>query len=226
MSFERALPLIGADGLARLAESRVAVVGVGGVGGHVAEQLARCGVGEIVLIDGDVVEKSNLNRQIVALTSTLGLNKAEIMRDRIEDINPDCRAEAYPVMLDGSNCARLLDGVDYVADAIDQLSAKADLAQFCAERGLPIVCAMGAGNRAGYCEFSVTDIYKTQYDPLAKKFRRMMKERGVKKLDVCYTPVPPSYTGSGVASVSYTPAACGIRMAAYIAERLLAKRSC
>lgn len=221
MNFTRSLPLIGEDGLARLAACRVTVVGLGGVGGYVVEVLARSGVGALTLIDGDKVEESNLNRQIAALSKDIGRYKAEVLAERVEQINPRCKVNAVCEMLTDSNCAALVDGSSYVADAIDSLAAKAALAVYCTGKGLPIVSAMGAGNRAGWCDFRVADIYKTDYDPLAKKFRKMMKERGVRKLDVCFTQTPPVQTGGTVASMPFAPAACGVRMGAYIVERLL-----
>ena len=224
MNFSRSLPLIGEDGLARLAACRVTVVGLGGVGGYAVEVLARSGVGALTLIDGDKVEESNLNRQIAALSKDIGRYKAEVLADRVEQINPRCKVNAVCEMLTESNCAALVDGSNYVADAIDSLAAKAALAVYCTGKGLPIVSAMGAGNRAGWCDFRVADIYKTDYDPLAKKLRKMMKERGVRKLDVCFTQMPPVQTGGTVASMPFAPAACGVRMGAYIVERLLGKR--
>lgn len=221
MNFTRSLPLIGEDGLARLAACRVTVVGLGGVGGYVVEVLARSGVGALTLIDGDKVEESNLNRQIAALSKDIGRYKAEVLAERVEQINPRCKVNAVCEMLTESNCSALVDGSSYVADAIDSLAAKAALAVYCTGKGLPIVSAMGAGNRAGWCDFRVADIYKTDYDPLAKKFRKMMKERGVRKLDVCFTRTPPVQTGGTVASMPFAPAACGVRMGAYIVERLL-----
>ena len=221
MNFTRSLPLIGEDGLARLAACRVTVVGLGGVGGYVVEVLARSGVGALPLIDGDKVEESNLNRQIAALSKDIGRYKAEVLAERVEQINPRCKVNAVCEMLTESNCSALVDGSSYVADAIDSLAAKAALAVYCTGKGLPIVSAMGAGNRAGWCDFRVADIYKTDYDPLAKKFRKMMKERGVRKLDVCFTQTPPVQTGGTVASMPFAPAACGVRMGAYIVERLL-----
>ena len=221
MNFSRSIPLIGEDGLARLAACRVTVVGLGGVGGYAVEVLARSGVGALTLIDGDKVEESNLNRQIAALSKDIGRYKAEVLAERVEQINPRCKVNAVCEMLTESNCAALVDGSSYVADAIDSLAAKAALAVYCTGKGLPIVSAMGAGNRAGWCDFRVADIYKTDYDPLAKKFRKMMKERGVRKLDVCFTQMPPVQTGGTVASMPFAPAACGVRMGAYIVERLL-----
>ena len=223
MNFSRSIPLIGEDGLARLAACRVTVVGLGGVGGYAVEVLARSGVGALTLIDGDKVEESNLNRQIAALSKDIGWYKAEVLAERVEQINPRCKVNAVCEMLTDSNCAALVDGSSYVADAIDSLAAKAALAVYCTGKGLPIVSAMGAGNRAGWCDFRVADIYKTDYDPLAKKFRKMMKERGVRKLDVCFTQTPPVQTGGTVASMPFAPAACGVRMGAYIVERLLVR---
>lgn len=221
MSFSRSVPLIGEDGLARLAASRVTVVGLGGVGGYIAEVLARSGVGSLTLVDGDKVEESNLNRQLVALRSTVGRYKAVVAAERVEQINPACKVEAVCEMLGADNCERLLAGSSYVADAIDSLDDKVSIALYCTTHGVPVVSAMGAGNRVGWCDYRIADVFKTDYDPLAKKFRRLMKDHGIKKLDVCYTSSPAVQTGGTVASMPFAPAACGIRIGAYIVEKLL-----
>lgn len=216
----RTVALLGEEAVARLENARVAVVGLGGVGGHVLEMLARAGVGRLLLIDGDVVDESNLNRQIIATTDTVGVPKAQAAKDRVLAINPLCEAESVAERLTASNAADMLSGdIDYIADCIDSIKDKIALVCFAKEKGIPIISACGAGNRSGLCDFEITDVYKTSEDPLARKMRGLLKKAGVKKLDVCYTRELPQKT-AGVASVPYNPAMCGIKMGGYIVLRL------
>lgn len=216
----RTVALLGDEAVERLEHSRVAVVGLGGVGGHVLETLARAGVGSLLLIDGDVVDESNLNRQIIATTETVGKPKADVAKDRVLSVNPLCEVKAVGERICASNAAALLDGdIDYIADCIDSIQDKVALVCFAKERGIPVISACGAGNRSQLCDFEITDVYKTCNDPLARKLRGLLKNAGVKKLDVCYTRELPQKT-SGVASVPYNPAACGIKMGGYIVLRL------
>lgn len=186
--FSRTESLLGTDAMEELAKARVAVFGVGGVGGYVAEALARSGVGAIDLIDSDTVNRSNINRQIIALHSTIGRYKVDVMKDRIADINPDCQVEAH-------RCFYLPENKDtfdfsqytYVVDAVDTVAAKIALVLQAQEAGTPIISSMGAGNKLNPAEFEVADIYKTTVCPLAKVMRRELKQRGVKKLKVVYS---------------------------------------
>lgn len=216
----RTVALLGEDAVRKLENSRVAVVGLGGVGGHVLETLARAGVGEFVLVDGDVVDESNLNRQIIATVKTVGQAKAKVAKERVLEINPLAEVVEVQARLTEGNVESILSGdIDYIADCIDSLPDKVALVCFAQKKGIPIISACGAGNRSQLCDFEITDVFKTQYDPLARKLRGMLKNAGIKKLDVCYTRALPQKT-AGVASVAYNPAACGIRMGGYIVLKL------
>lgn len=187
----RTAMLLGEGGMRRLAQAHVAVFGVGGVGGHLAEALARAGVGAISLFDNDVVSPSNINRQAVALHSTLGRPKVEVMRDRILDINPDCHVYTHKTFYLPENADDYpLDGYTYIADAIDTVSAKIELAVRAARAGIPMIAAMGAGNRTDPTRFAVTDLFKTTGCPLARVMRRELKARGIKRLKVVFSDEP------------------------------------
>lgn len=190
--FSRTERLIGADGLARLRASRVAVFGLGGVGSFAAEALVRSGVGAIDIIDNDTVAPSNLNRQLIALRSTLGRLKTDAMRERLLDINPACDIAAHPVFVDSAS----IDAFDfaryaYVIDAIDTVSAKLLLVERSHAARVPIISCMGAGNKLDPARFEVADISATQTCPLARVMRRELSRRGIKSLKVVYSKEPP-----------------------------------
>ncbi len=220
----RSLPLLGEQGLERLQNARVAVFGIGGVGGHLCEALARAGVGELHLFDKDTVSLSNINRQAVALHSTVGLPKVEVMKARISDINPDCRVVAHEVFYLPENADEYdLSGFDYIADAIDTVSAKVELICRAKAQNVPIISAMGAGNKLDPSAFRVADLAKTQGCPLARIMRRELGARGIRHLSVVYSeekPRPsllPSEHGKHTpASVSFVPPAMGLIMAGRI----------
>ena len=183
--------MLGEAAMEKLAAARVAVFGVGGVGGHLCEALARAGVGAIDLFDSDEVSVSNINRQAVALHSTVGRPKVEVMRERILDINPDCNVRAFNVFYLPENAdAYPLEGYSYVADAIDTVSAKIELAVRAKAAGIPMIAAMGAGNRTDPTRFAVTDLFFTTGCPLARTMRRELKARGVTKLKVVFSDEP------------------------------------
>lgn len=184
----RSAMLLGEDGIKNLTAAKVAVFGVGGVGGYVCEALARAGVGELHLFDNDVVSLSNINRQIIALHSTVGKPKVEVMKERILDINPDCKVVAHQVFYLPENAdAFPLGDFDYVADAIDTVSAKIELAVRCTATNVPLISAMGTGNKLDATRFTVTDISKTSGCPLARVMRRELKARGIGHLKVVYS---------------------------------------
>ena len=220
----RSLPLLGKEGLDRLQSARVAVFGIGGVGGHLCEALARAGVGELYLFDKDTVSLSNINRQAVALHSTVGLPKVEVMKARIADINPDCRVVTHEVFYLPENADEYdLSGFDYIADAIDTVSAKIELICRAKAASVPIISAMGAGNKLDPSAFRVCDLAKTQACPLARIMRRELGARGIRHLSVVYSeekPRPsllPSEHGKHTpASVSFVPPAMGLIMAGKI----------
>ena len=233
--FIRSAMLLGEDAIERLTAAKVAVFGVGGVGGYVCEALARAGVGELHLFDNDVVSLSNINRQIIALQSTVGRPKVEMMRERILDINPDCRVVAHQVFYLPENADDFpLSEFDYVADAIDTVSAKIELAVRATASNIPIICAMGTGNKLDATRFCVTDLSKTSGCPLARVMRRELKARGMTHLKVVYSTeeakkpislneeesvrIPP-------ASLPYVPPVAGLLMAGEIIRAIAEKES-
>lgn len=190
--FSRTGLLLGRSAMDHLAECRVAVFGIGGVGGYVCEALARSGVGTFDLIDNDKVCLTNINRQIIATRKTVGKYKTEVMKERILDINPEAVVNTYNCFFLPENASDFpFDKYDYVVDAIDTVTAKIELVMQCQKSGVPIMSSMGAGNKLDPTKFRVADIYKTSMDPLAKVMRRELKKRGVKRLKVVYSEEEP-----------------------------------
>lgn len=190
--FSRTELLIGDDGVDKLKNSRVAVFGVGGVGGYVVEALARSGVGTIDIVDNDDVSLTNINRQIIALHSTVGRPKVDVMEERIRDISPSTVVNKYNCFFLPENSDNFdFRRYDYVVDAIDTVTGKIELAVKCKEFNVPLIASMGAGNKLDPTAFRVTDIFKTKVDPLARVMRNALKKRGIKKLKVVYSEEPP-----------------------------------
>lgn len=225
--------LLGAEGVEKLARARVAVFGVGGVGGYAVEALARAGVGAIDLFDSDTVSRSNINRQIVALQSTVGKAKVEVMRERIADINPDCLVTAHEVFYLPENADDYpLDGYDYIIDAIDTVGAKVELIVRAERAGVKIISAMGAGNKLDPTRFAVTDLFKTEGCPLARVMRHELRKRGIKHLKVVFSDEPArtpvtSDTKDGTdqrkrapGSVSFVPSVAGLILAGEVVREL------
>ena len=191
--FSRTQLLLGKDNMDRLAEAKVAIFGIGGVGGYVAEALARSGVGSFVLVDDDKVCLTNLNRQIIATRKTVGKYKAEVMRDRILEINQDAEVEVRKCFYLPENADEFdFNEYSYVVDAVDTVTAKLEIIMRAKECGVPVISSMGAGNKLDPTKFQVADIYKTSMCPLAKVMRRELKKRGVKKLKVVYSTEKPT----------------------------------
>lgn len=191
--FSRTELLFGKEAMDKLAGSKVAVFGIGGVGGYVCEALVRSGVGAFDLIDDDKVCLTNLNRQIIATRSTVGKYKTDVMRDRMLDINPKVEVEVHKCFFLPDNADDFpWDSYDYVVDAVDTVTAKIALVMKCKEKNIPIISSMGAGNKLDGSQFKVADIYKTKVCPLAKVMRRELKKRGVKKLKVVYSEEIPT----------------------------------
>lgn len=221
--------LIGQDATARLAASAVAVFGLGGVGSYVAEALARAGVGRLVLVDGDTVADSNRNRQLCALTSTVGRSKADVIAERVHDINPACIVEAHTLFYLPPDGEGLIDGCDYVADAVDTVKAKLGLALECASKNIPLISAMGCGNKLDATAFRVADITKTKTCPLCRVMRRELKLHGIDHLKVVYSEeVPRTPLGTDdkrtPASISFVPGAAGLVLAGEIIKDLTGVR--
>lgn len=222
--FQRTGMLIGEEGLKRLSESHVAVFGIGGVGGYVAEALARCGVGEITLVDRDVVSMSNLNRQIIALESTVGRMKTRVMKERIEDICPDTVVHTREVFFLPENSHTFhFEDYDYVVDAVDTVTAKIEILMRCRESGVPSISSMGTGNKMDPSKLQVADIYKTSMCPLAKVMRHELKKRGVKHQKVVFSTEEPVANHRTPGSMSFVPGAAGLLIASAVVRDLLGK---
>lgn len=191
--FSRTQLLLGEDAMKRLSEAKVAVFGIGGVGGYVVEALVRSGVRSFVLVDDDKVCLTNINRQIIATRKTVGKYKVEVMKERILEINPDAEVEMHKCFFLPENEGDFsFQDYDYVVDAVDTVTAKLQLVMQAKEAGVPVISCMGAGNKLDPTQFEVSDIYKTSVCPLAKVMRRELKKRGVKKLKVVYSKEKPT----------------------------------
>ena len=185
--FSRSELLLGKEGMEKLKNAHVAVFGIGGVGGHAAEALARTGVGKLDLFDNDTVSMTNINRQIIATLDKVGQYKVDVMKERIAQINPEAEVNAYRCFFMPDNSAEFdFTQYDYVIDAVDTVTAKLELVMKSREAGVPIICSMGAGNKLDAAAFQVADIYKTSVCPLARVMRNELRKRGVKKLKVVY----------------------------------------
>ena len=230
--FSRTERIFGADGMKRLADCHVAVFGVGGVGSYIAEGLARSGVGRITLVDSDDVDITNLNRQLEALSSTIGTPKADAMRDRIIQINPECEVIVKSCFFMPDNSDDFdFSQYDYIADAVDTVTAKIELVMKAQRENIPIISSMGTGNKLCPAMLEVSDIYKTSMCPLAKVMRIELKKRGVKRLKVVYSkeePIRVTVTGDGdahgrniPASAVFVPGTAGLIIASEIVKDIL-----
>ena len=221
--FSRTALLLGEAGVEKLRKSRVAVFGLGGVGSWCAEALARAGVGTLALVDKDRVEESNLNRQLVALTSTVGRPKAEVMRERVLDIFPACNVQAHELFyLPETAHLFPLGEYDYIADCIDNVTAKIHLICSAGAAGAPVISAMGAGNKLRADGFRVSDLAETRVDPLARVMRRELKKRGIEHLPVVWSDeLPKKGDPDTVGSVSFVPPVMGLLMAGFIVGELV-----
>jgi tRNA A37 threonylcarbamoyladenosine dehydratase len=236
--FCRTARVLGEGAIRKLQNARVAVFGIGGVGGYVCEALARAGVGALDLFDSDAVSRSNLNRQIIALQSTVGRSKTEVMRERIIDINPDCRVTVQNVFYAPENADEFpLEGYDFVADAIDSVKSKVELICRATEAGVPIISSMGTGNKLDPSRLRVTDLSKTEGDPLARVMRRELRARGITHLSVVWSSEAPAeapedapeiegdaHKRTPPGSLPFVPPVAGLLMASEIVRGLTEKR--
>lgn len=227
--------LIGEEGLKKLRRARVAVFGIGGVGGYVVEALARSGVGALDLFDGDTVALTNINRQIIALENTVGRPKVEVAQERVLLIDPQCRVETNVLFLTPENAGEIdFSRYDYVADAIDTVTSKLELIQRCREAGVPVISCMGAGNKLDPTLFRVADIEKTSVCPLAKVMRRELKRRGISGVKAVYSTeeaLRPQAAQEGDSkgtagrpvpgSMAFVPSVAGLVLAGEIVKDLL-----
>ena len=232
--FSRTELLLGTDAVEGLGNKRVAIFGIGGVGGYVCEALVRSGVGHFDLIDNDTVSLTNINRQIIATHSTVGRQKVEVMKERMLDINPDADITIHQCFFLPENADEFdFNSYDYVVDAVDTVTAKIEIIMKCKELGVPVISAMGAGNKLDPSRFRVADIYKTTMCPLAKVMRKEMKKRGVKDLKVVFSdemPVSPIETEdveplnpgkrATPGSIAFAPSAAGLVLASEVIKDL------
>lgn len=225
--FSRTELLLGQEAMDRLRQSRVAVFGIGGVGGHVVEALARAGIGYLDLIDHDKVSMSNINRQIIATFDTVGMDKVDVMKERILSINPDARVDTHRCFYLPENADMFdLQQYSYVVDAIDTVTAKIELVLRAKEAGVPVISCMGTGNKLNPMQLEIADIYQTSVCPLAKVMRRELRKRNVEKLKVLYSKEEPiknylSMQGRAVpGSVSFVPSAAGLIIASEVVKEL------
>ena len=230
MQFSRTALLIGEEGVEKLKNSKVAVFGVGGVGGYVVEALARSGVGALELIDKDTVSESNINRQIIALHSTVGRLKTEVMAERVKDINPDCKVSVRNLFYLPETAGEFdFSSYDYVVDAIDTVSGKIALIEQAKKANVPVISSMGAGNKLDPTAFEVADITKTSVCPLARVMRRELKKRGVEHLKVVYSkeePLPSALidaeSGKPIpGSIAFVPSVVGLILASEVIKDLI-----
>lgn len=223
-NFQRLKILIGEENFSKLNAASVAVFGVGGVGSFAVEALARSGIGRLILIDKDNVDVTNINRQIHALTSTVGRSKVEVMRERIHEINPAAQVvTVQKFFLPNSNVEDFfVCRYDYVVDAIDTLSAKIFLVEECERRGIKIISSMGAGNKLIPTRFKVGDIFQTSVDPVAKVMRKQLRERGIKNLKVVWSDEPPRPVKDFIGSTAFVPSVAGLIMAGEVVKDLIA----
>ncbi|MBE7067600.1 MAG: tRNA threonylcarbamoyladenosine dehydratase [Ruminococcaceae bacterium] len=224
--YKRTQALLGENAMEKIKSSKVLLFGVGGVGSYCAEALARAGIGSFTLVDGDIVNPTNINRQLIALNSTVGRYKTEVMKDRMLDINPlinvDCVNEYYSEEYDTMNFIDFAQ-YDYVVDCIDSIKDKLYIICKAQNTGVPIISSMGAANKLDPSRFIITDIYKTTNCPLAKVMRHKLRELGVKSLKVAFSgenPVKPIVPDTPLGSVSFVPSACGLVIAGEVIRNI------
>ncbi len=229
--FSRTEAMIGKKAMKKLAGSTVCIFGVGGVGSYAFEAIVRAGVGNIVIADHAKVNKTNINRQLIALESTVGINKTSVAAARAVDINPKVKIATYDEFADEDNISEIVPGnTDYIIDAIDSVSSKLSLIEFARNKEIPIISCMGTGNKLHPEKLMVSDIFKTTTDPLARIMRSELKKRGIKKLNVVWSDEIPVVRGEALpvndkgkkvpASISYVPASAGLLMASVVVNDL------
>lgn len=220
--FSRTELLIGRDALEKLKKSTVTIFGIGGVGSHATEALARCGVGNLVLIDRDIIQPSNINRQIHATADTIGMPKVEVMRQRLLRINPQINVMAHQEFILPENAYKyIFPGTCYVVDAVDTISAKIAIAEISFKKRIPVISSMGAGNKLDPTRFKVADIYETSVDPLARVMRKELKKRGIPSLKVVYSDEKPVCNHKPPASISFVPPVAGLIIAGEVIRDLI-----
>lgn len=224
--FQRLELLYGEDNVSKLKNSTILVLGLGGVGGYVVEALARCNIGKLILIDSDVVDISNINRQIIALDNTVGKYKTECFKERIKLINEECEVVLINEFIDESNYLSIFnDKIDFVVDAIDSVKTKELVIKYCLDNDINIISSMGTGNRIDPSKLEITEIKKTSYDPIAKKIRKFLKDNNInKKLSVCFSQeIPNKKIDKIIPSNSFVPSSAGLLIASYVVNNIVSK---
>ena len=215
--------LLGKENIEKISKSHVTIVGTGGVGGYVALFLARAGITKFTIIDFDKITPSNINRQAVAFTDTIGLDKVKVLKDMILKINPDAQIDAVNERLCEENVTNLVKNDTFVVDAIDSVKDKVALICYCKKNNINIISAMGAGNRFDSPIFTVVDIEKTHDDGLAKAIRKRLRELGIKGLDIAISYSKPQKFDKIIGSISYYPPACACVIASYVINKIIGK---
>lgn len=227
--FSRTELLIGKKGSEILKNSKVAIFGIGGVGSYVVEGLARSGIGKFILVDNDTVSVTNINRQIIATTKTVGMNKVEVAKNRILEINSEAEVEIYKEFFMPESKELFDNSVDYIVDAIDTITAKIELIVRANKLNIPIISCMGTGNKLDPTKFEITDIYKTEVCPLAKVMRKELRNRNIKKLKVLYSREEPIKTEifdeeskkQVPGSISFVPSVAGLIISGEVIKDLI-----
>lgn len=222
-NLERFKSLIGEEKLNKLIKAKVLIIGIGGVGGYTAESLARSGVGEIHLVDHDIVDETNINRQVIALYSTIGKNKVDVMSERINDINPNINVVSHKLFVDETNIDSLIKDVDFVVDACDTVSTKLSIILTCKKYDVPFISCMGTGNKMNPSKLKIMDIKNTSYDPLAKKIRKFVKDNRIKGkvMVVCSDEEKYCEVTTPIPSNSFVPTTAGLLASSYVINEII-----
>ncbi len=224
--FERLKYLIGEENVESLADKCVLVIGLGGVGGYSVESLVRSGIGHLIIVDGDVVDETNLNRQIIATSSVIGKSKVDLFNSRIKDINPDCVVTQINKFIDKDNIDELFCyDIDYLVDACDSLDTKFLIIKNCLEKNIPLISSMGTGNRMDPSKFSITTLDKTMNDPVAKILRKRVRDEHLKgKIKVLCSSEVPKKLGNKIGSNSFVPPSAGLLITSYVINDFINKK--
>lgn len=219
---ERLEILVGKENVNKIKSKNIAVIGIGGVGGYVVESLVRSGVENITIIDYDKIDVTNKNRQIIALDSTIGMKKVDAIEERIKSINFNCKVKKIDCFLDESNID-ILNGYDYVIDSCDSILTKFEIIKYCLDNNICFISCMGTGKRLNPSLLNITDLMKTEYDPLAKRLRKMVRDAKIKKKIpvVCSTEVPRKQDTNVIGSNSFVPATAGLLITSYIVNDII-----
>jgi len=221
--YERTVDLIGEEAQKKLFSKKVVLIGLGGVGSYVLEALSRAGVGTLIIVDFEKIDASNINRQLYALHSTIGMYKTEVAKARIADINADITVISYNIFVTKNDLADIVPtDCDYIIDAIDSVQSKIDIIKYAKMNDIKIISCMGTGKKLDNTSFKIADISKSEMCPLAKKIRKQLKDEGITKVDVLYSTASNMTTdGRKIASISYVPATAGLLIAGHVIQKLI-----